>query len=772
MDIEILNQISQSIQVVENFPKKKLIYRKIGTLIADNQLFTKSIEYMALIIKSLGVKIDYIVGIESRGHLFSQLTNLLDCELVLIKKPGKVPTKKIISYGTIYGTESLTIDDDVIKHGSNVIIVDDLITIGDILIAGIELVKMTGSNVVGVCGLIQLVGLELNTLLIDTHIPILSLLKYDVKSLSKEINFNINQPLNQFISQNQSLNQNQNQHQHHNQSLSRIIKIKEEIDIGINNDNIFIKEFNPLEIKPEINSKYDTVVFSYPTVETLAENYIANNLRCRKGMVIWDKFPDTQPNIRFEHQSQLENKRIVFFMSIYDTSNLFDQLSVIKVLPRQFIKSLDIYICYYSVGTMERVDEEGILATADTMANIISSCMESCKEGKPTIHIYDIHTLQNRFIGFDYNKVQVKLHSGIPLLKKKINTNCIIVFPDDGAYKRFGKDFSTYKTIVCSKVRDGGKRNITIKDKINFPLDESKLNLDEIEVVIVDDLVQSGGTLIECKKALNKLGYNKISAYTTHSVFPNNGWNKIIDNGFYHFYTTNSVPEITNKLEKINLEQYKNNNSPFVILNLFGHIPYNKKNIYVSSHNKQKLQAAWNKVKNSMFIDANEIIVRGVNVDSNIPPQPIGIEQTKQGSLNRLSNMKKYLETNNIQYDYLFSFENGIMKKNKDYKLSPFENEIMKNNKKYDCCDFCCFSLESFVNKKTTYSFSDKIDDECLDLRKIVIIPEKYYDICVQLNQQKTIGEVIQDETGIPKDSFHQFYNSNKLNRIDIMSNI
>ena len=217
-------------------------------------------------------------------------------------------------------------------------------------------------------------------------------------------------------------------------------------------------------------------------------------------MVIWDKFPDTQPNIRFEPLSQLEDKRIVFFMSVYDTSNLFAQLSVIKVLPRQFIKSLDIYICYYSVGTMERVDEEGIIATAYTMANIISSCMESCKEGKPTIHIYDIHTLQNRFIGFDYNKVHVKLHSGIPLLKNFIGSECIIVFPDDGAYKRFGKDFSIYKTIICSKVRDGGKRNITIKDKINFPFDETKLDLDKIEVVIVDDLVQSGGTLIECKK--------------------------------------------------------------------------------------------------------------------------------------------------------------------------------------------------------------------------------------------------------------------------------
>ena len=728
MDIEILNQISQSIQVIENFPKQGIIFRNISTLMVNKQLFIKSIEFIGMMIKSLGIKIDYVVGIESRGFLFTHLANHLDAGFVMMRKPGKLPTTKIVSYGKEYGTDSLTIEDNIINPGSNVLIVDDLIATGGTLNAGIELIKMVDSNVVGVCGLIQLIGLELNTKLVDSQVPILSLLKYKVNSLSKELDLSINEHLSPFV--------------------------KTKQDNG--NNKIFIKEYYPLEIKPEINSKYETVVFSYPTVETLAENYIVHNSGCRKGMICWDKFPDTQPNIRFEPLTQLEDKRIVFFMSIYDTSNLFVQLSVIKVLPRQFIKSLDIYICYYSVGTMERVDEEGILATADTMANIISSCMESCKEGKPTIHIYDIHTLQNRFIGFDYNKVQVKLHSGIPLLKNFIGSECIIVFPDDGAYKRFGKDFSYYKTIVCSKVRDGGKRNITIKDKINFPLDESILDLDKMEVVIVDDLVQSGGTLIECKKALNNLGYKKISAYTTHSVFPNNAWKKIMDNGFFHFYTTNSVPEITNKLEKLK-EQTEFTNSPFVILKLFGNtFEYNKKIIYVSSHNKQKLQAGMNYALTNIVCPAiNEIIVKGINVDSNIPPQPVNIQQTKQGSLNRLFNMKKYLKTNNIDYDYLFSFENGIMKNNND-----------------ECCDFCCFSCQSLNSQMVKYGFSNKLDENIYNYDNIVRIPEKYYNICLKFNQEKTIGEVIQDETGIPKDSFHQFYNKRKLNRIDIMSNI
>ena len=701
MDIITLNQISQSIQVIENFPKQGIIFRNISTLMKNNALFVKSIEYMALLVKSLGIKIDYVVGIESRGFLFSHLSNILGCGFVMMRKPGKLPTTKIVHYGKEYGIDSLTIEDNIIEPGSNILIVDDLIATGGTLNAGVELIQMCGATTIGVIGLIQLKGLELNSKLVETKIPIISLLKYQVNSVSTEFDFKLNVNLKPYI---------QNQ-----------------IDT-----NIFVKKYNPLKITQEYNDRFETIVFSFPNVETLGENYIANNSGCRKGTIIWDKFSDTQPNIRFEHQSQLENKRVVFFMSVYDMSNLFTQLSMIKVLPRQFIKSLDIYICYYSVGTMERVDEEGILATADTLANIISSCMESCKEGKPTIHIYDIHTLQNRFIGFDYNKVQVKLHSGIPLLKSVISSNSIIVFPDDGAYKRFGRDFNTYKTIICSKVRNGNSRHITIKDKINFPLDETNIIYDE--VVIVDDLVQSGGTLIECKKALEVFGYTNISAYTTHSVFPNQGWNKIISNGFKKFYTTNSIPEVVEHLKKID-------NSPFVILELFGSSQYESKKIFVSSHNEQKMEAAWNQY--TKF--GKQFVVCGVNVSSDIPNQPIGYEQTKQGSLNRFVNMKKYLETSNIEYYHLMSFENGIKKNNENI-----------------CCDFCCLTFQ--FHDSNIICLANTNDD--------VVFPKKFYDLCIEFEQEKTIGEIIQEQIGIPKDSFHQFYNKQNLTRVDIMSKI
>lgn len=63
--------------------------------------------------------------------------------------------------------------------------------------------------------------------------------------------------------------------------------------------------------------------------------------------------------------------------------------------------------------------------------------------------------------------------------------------------------------------------------------------------IIVDDLVQTGGTLIECAGALKRAGALSVAAYVTHAVFPK-GWKKFSRNNpdneegpFDIFYVTN-----------------------------------------------------------------------------------------------------------------------------------------------------------------------------------------------------------------------------------------
>ncbi len=75
-------------------------------------------------------------------------------------------------------------------------------------------------------------------------------------------------------------------------------------------------------------------------------------------------------------------------------------------------------------------------------------------------------------------------------------------------------------------------------------------------MVIVDDLVQTGGTLYECAVALKNKGATKVSAFAVHAVFPNGAWRAFSRNlngsraQFDKFWVTNSIPITTNQLPK------------------------------------------------------------------------------------------------------------------------------------------------------------------------------------------------------------------------------
>ena len=76
--------------------------------------------------------------------------------------------------------------------------------------------------------------------------------------------------------------------------------------------------------------------------------------------------------------------------------------------------------------------------------------------------------------------------------------------------------------------------------------------MNDKKVVIVDDLVQTGGTLYECGAKLLDLGAASVSAFVAHGVFPREAWKRFARGGdrdvFDTFYVTNSIPTTTDKL--------------------------------------------------------------------------------------------------------------------------------------------------------------------------------------------------------------------------------
>lgn len=148
------------IRNIKDFPKQGIMFRDITTLLKNPEAmkFTsdKLLDY------AKGLKIDKVVGIESRGFIFgSILSEKLNAGFVPVRKPGKLPAEKEkATYQLEYGTDTLEIHRDAINPGDNVLIHDDLLATGGTMEAVCKMIEKLGGNVVQISFIIELTFLR------------------------------------------------------------------------------------------------------------------------------------------------------------------------------------------------------------------------------------------------------------------------------------------------------------------------------------------------------------------------------------------------------------------------------------------------------------------------------------------------------------------------------------------------------------------------------------------------------------------------------------
>ena len=295
-----------------------------------------------------------------------------------------------------------------------------------------------------------------------------------------------------------------------------------------------------------------------PQMKELAHSIAAQptKLTIRPMEVSWAKFPDGFPNLFVEGAEEIRGKHVAFLASFNNPDTIFEQISVIYSLPKMFIASFTLILPFFPTGTAERVEREGEVPTAVTLARMLSHIPMS-RGGPTSTIIFDIHALQERFYFGD--NITPCFETGIPLLLEQIATlpdksDVVIAYPDEGAMKRFHTFFEAFDEVVCTKVRQGDKRLVTLKE--GEPAGK--------HVVIVDDLVQSGGTLIECGKVLKARGAKALSAFCTHGVFPNDKHERFTGSDMFdNFWITDSCPQTVSRVQ---------GRAPFKVLSLAGRI--------------------------------------------------------------------------------------------------------------------------------------------------------------------------------------------------------
>lgn len=167
--------LKKYIREIPDFPKPGVLFYDISTLIRNADAWQIATARLARVIAPW--QPDLLAGIESRGFLTAApLALRLGCGFIMLRKPGKLPGKTIsLQYDLEYGHDELHIQEDAIKPGQRVVVLDDLLATGGTLAASVKLLQNVGAKVVGTSVLVELDGLGGRNQL---DVPLNSLLTY------------------------------------------------------------------------------------------------------------------------------------------------------------------------------------------------------------------------------------------------------------------------------------------------------------------------------------------------------------------------------------------------------------------------------------------------------------------------------------------------------------------------------------------------------------------------------------------------------------------
>ncbi|CAF0866039.1 unnamed protein product [Adineta steineri] len=170
-DAQNLDLLRSSLKLCPNFPKKGITFIDVFGVFANPKAHRALIDLILSRLKKLGTTIDAVVGLEARGFIFGpQIALELQVPFVPVRKLGKLPGKVAkIDYDLEYGKDTMEIQTQVLKPGTKILLVDDLLATGGTLGAAQKLCVDLGCEVVETLVIIELLGLNGREKLTDVN---------------------------------------------------------------------------------------------------------------------------------------------------------------------------------------------------------------------------------------------------------------------------------------------------------------------------------------------------------------------------------------------------------------------------------------------------------------------------------------------------------------------------------------------------------------------------------------------------------------------------
>ena len=269
------------------------------------------------------------------------------------------------------------------------------------------------------------------------------------------------------------------------------------------------------------------MVFSGTATRYLAEK-ICQSLGCPLGKMQMTKFSDGEFAVSYEES--IRGRDIFLVQSTFPTSdNLMELLLMIDAAKRASARTINAVIPYFGWARQDRKDKPRVSIGAKLVADLLSVA------GVNRVITRDLHADQIQ--GFFDVPVDHLYASGVllPYLQSLKLDDLVIASPDVGGSKR-ANTYAKYlgcPLVLCNKTR--ARANVI----------ESMQIIGEVEgknVVIVDDMVDTAGTITKAADLMIEAGAKSVRACASHCVMSGPASDRVQASALEEIVFTDSIP--------------------------------------------------------------------------------------------------------------------------------------------------------------------------------------------------------------------------------------
>ncbi len=270
-------------------------------------------------------------------------------------------------------------------------------------------------------------------------------------------------------------------------------------------------------------------IFACTNSRVLAEK-ITKSFGSELGNIIISKYSDGE--FQPSYEESIRGTRIFIIGSTNPSSeNLMELLLMVDAAKRASARHITAVIPYFGWARQDRKDKPRVPIAAKMIARMIESA------GATRVMTMDLHADQIQ--GFFQIPVDHLYASTIflPYIQSLKLDNLCIASPDMGGSKRayaYAKTLNS-DVVVCYKQRK--KANIISHMELIGDVEGKN-------VVLVDDMVDTAGTLAKAGDLIIEKGAKSVRAICTHGVLSGNAYDKIEKSKLEELIVTDSVPRI------------------------------------------------------------------------------------------------------------------------------------------------------------------------------------------------------------------------------------